>query len=130
MSAPASPSVTRLTTEQLDALPVGAVVRFLDDPGRRHVVAFKERCGCGCAQLRWLLSDGGAFSSSDALADIGAVLHDPAPPVSDEAEVRERIAQEIEAAVVWHARVGPGAENEIFRTGMRSAARIVRGTAR
>lgn len=83
--APAASNVERLTKEQLDALPMGAVVRFLDDPGRRHVVAFKsgERVR-GVDYTRWLLSDGGVFLSAVALADAGAVLHDPAPPVVDE----------------------------------------------
>ncbi|MFJ2297374.1 hypothetical protein [Oerskovia paurometabola] len=85
MPAPTAPNVERLTRDQLDALPMGAVVRFLDDPGRRHVVAFKsgERVR-GVDYTRWLLSDGGVFLSAVALADAGAVLHDPVPPVVDE----------------------------------------------
>jgi hypothetical protein len=68
------------------------VIRFLDDPGRRHVVAFKGRedgCACERRRSRWFMSDGGVFSS-DVLADIGAVLLDltvqpvPAPHALDE----------------------------------------------
>ena len=54
----------------------------------------------------------------------------PAPPVVDEASIRERIAQDILAEVEKDLRRADDDDDGLYRVGLRRAARIARGATR